>query len=234
MPHAWYERVEETIRDGARLGRHVAHDPRSALHGIDGVVHRWERPHDVDWARRAPIFDQGDIGSCTGNAMAGWLGTDNDHRKGRADVDEALAVQLYERATRLDGWPGSYPPDDTGSSGNAVAKAAREEGLTRGWRWAFTLGGLLRALNHGGVLVGIPWLNSMDAADPDGLLTVDPASGVRGGHEVLLRRHVRREGRVGGDNSWGPAFADRGSFWLTYAGLRRLLDARGDCTIPYS
>jgi hypothetical protein len=230
----WYQRVWEEVNEAARLGRHVEHDPRSAAHAYEAVVSATEPLRDADWPRRSPILYQGNLGSCTGNAEAGWIATDNDHRAGSADVDETLAVSLYERATELDPWPGAYPPDDTGSSGNAVAKAAREAGECAGWRWAFSLTGLLRGLNHGGVLIGIPWLYSMDDPAPDGLLTVDFSSGVRGGHELLLRQSDRKGKAVGGDNSWGSSWGYQGSFRLRDADLAALLAHQGDCTIPYS
>lgn len=54
----------------------------------------WTYPETLRWERRVPIWDQGGIGSCTGHAMAGLIGTDGLGRTGRDDVTEALALEL--------------------------------------------------------------------------------------------------------------------------------------------
>ena len=43
-----------------RLGRHVLHDPRS-LRYAHGVLPK-AAIRSVDWVRRAPVFDQGQLG----------------------------------------------------------------------------------------------------------------------------------------------------------------------------
>ena len=57
------------------LGRNVNHDPRSRLYPV-----RLSEPPTADpattavkWTRVAPVFDQGNLGSCTGNALVGAL-----------------------------------------------------------------------------------------------------------------------------------------------------------------
>lgn len=53
------------------LGRIVHHDPRSKMFLYEPV----DKPvRNVVWQRFSPIIDQGDLGCCTGAAMAGWLG----------------------------------------------------------------------------------------------------------------------------------------------------------------
>jgi hypothetical protein len=73
---------EQPSRHGGRLGRHVEHDPRSRKFGAapermsgtrDYVLHR----------RHGQILDQGDLGSCTGNALTGAANTDHRHRLAR-------------------------------------------------------------------------------------------------------------------------------------------------------
>jgi len=49
-------------------------------------------------------FDQGALGSCTGNAMAGVLMTDPIWVPGR-NLTEVDAVKLYKAATKLDNVP---------------------------------------------------------------------------------------------------------------------------------
>ncbi len=95
--------LAETIATGRRLGRHVQHDARSrnfpaAVAPISDVKH----------LRHGEPFDQGDLGSCTGNAMAGALMTAPYYKADRTLV-EANAVQLYGQATHFDRTQGSLP-----------------------------------------------------------------------------------------------------------------------------
>ncbi len=113
--------ITKIIRERAgagRLGRHVEHDPRSRAFSAGTAAIK-----SVRYKRHGNAFDQGELGSCTGNAMAGVLMTEPLWIRGR-NLTEADAVTLYKAATRLDKIPGKYPPDDTGSSGLAVMKAA--------------------------------------------------------------------------------------------------------------
>lgn len=233
------------------LGRHVEHDPRS-LGFAFGVLPK-SAIKSVDWRRRAPIFDQGQLGSCTGNAAAGLLGTDSTAATGATTVtvtaagaaasrgifaagdyavDEQLAVDLYELATRLDSISGQYPPTDTGSSGLGVAKALQALGLATGYSHGFSLQALQSALQSGPVLIGIPWLNSMFNPGADGVIPVDRSSGVAGGHELCLSAYDQTAARYRVDNSWGTSWGAAGSGWLAEADLAWLLSQQGDVTVP--
>lgn len=102
------------------------------------------------------------MGSCTGNAAAGCLGTGQfwgqatQQTLSAADAthDEGEAVKLYSAATALDQIKGTYPPDDTGSDGLSVAKACQNAGLISGYTHAFSLDALLSALSTQPVIVG--------------------------------------------------------------------------------
>ena len=128
--------LRKVIREhegAGRLGRHVEHDPRSwsfsaGTSAVKTVTHQ----------RHGKAFDQGDLGSCTGNAMAGLLMTDPFWVQGRT-LTEADAVKLYKVATTLDSIPGKYPPTDTGSSGLGVMKAAVKAGYIAGYAHTFAL-----------------------------------------------------------------------------------------------
>jgi hypothetical protein len=223
------------------LGRHVEHDPRS-LDYAHGVLPK-TAIKSVDWTRRAPIFDQGSLGSCTGNAAAGLVCTDSKARTGLTTVslpgdpnvwpvDEDLAVEVYKLATTLDEFAGAYPPTDTGSSGLGAAKALVKLGLAAKYTHAFSLDAVKSALQTGPVMVGTVWLDSMFTPTPEGVITVDRSSAVAGGHEYVISAYDAGGDRFRMDNSWGDGWGIRGSSWITAADMQWLLSQRGDVTVP--
>lgn len=221
------------------LGRHVEHDPRSYAYA-HGVLPK-TAIKTVDWTRRAPIFDQGQLGSCTGNAAAGLVGTDFNGRSGLTSVtingqvlpvDEDLAVQVYELATQLDNIDGTYPPDDTGSSGLGAAKALVKLGLAAKYTHAFSLDALKSALQNGPVMVGTVWLESMFDTDADGFVIVDRKSQVAGGHEYVISAYDADRQAFRLDNSWGDSWGVKGSAWYSQTNLSWLLSQDGDVTVP--
>lgn len=219
--------IDEDPIDGKRLGRHVEHDPKSLEYPAAVAETLVTTLHH----RHARIFDQGQLGSCTGNAMAGVIGTDPIYRgQGHEHANEKLAVELYEHATVIDGIPGEYPPDDTGSSGLAVAKAAQQLGFIQSYTHAF---GLDHALGHLGlapVIIGIAWFDSFDQPGPHGLLEISPDAQIRGGHEIeVLGLDVDAQ-TIRGANSWGPHWGDHGHFTMRWATFDDLLAQQGDVT----
>lgn len=228
------------------LGRRVEHDPRSVYYAVG--VRPKSAISSVSWIRRAPVFDQGDLGSCTGNAAAGLVGTDTINRHGltvtpinlpsvvSVPVDEALAVRVYSLATTLDEFSGQYPPTDTGSSGIGVAKALAKLGLAGSYKHAFSISALQSALQTGPVMVGIKWLESMfSTTSPDpatALVTVDRSSAVAGGHEFVVDAYDKALARYRMTNSWGLSWGVNGQAWFTEADLKWLLSDSGDVTQP--
>jgi hypothetical protein len=188
--------------------------------------------------RRVPVFDQGDLGSCTGNAMTGLLGTvpffatlpSGTLSSTDATADEHVAVGLYSDATKIDTYPGTYPPTDTGSSGIAVAKAAQKKGWISGYQHTFDLNSALKALAVTPVIIGISWYEGFDSPKPSGQLSI--AGSVRGGHEVVLDQLDVEHERVWLTNSWGTSFGVHGRAFFTWATFSRLLSEQGDCTVP--
>lgn len=237
--------IEQHHRPGQHLGRHVEHDPRSLRYAHGVLPTSAIKP--ASWTRRIPILDQGDLGSCTGNALTGVLGTDSAGRTATAQVtvtadpkgvftagacalDESFALKAYELNTRLDSIRGQYPPDDTGSSGIACGKTGQQLGLLAGYTHAFSLDALKSALQTGAVMIGIVWLNSMFDPQADGTITVDKGSGVAGGHELVVSGWDGARFRL--DNSWGAGWGDKGSGYVAEADMRWLLSQDGDVTVP--
>jgi hypothetical protein len=95
-------------------------------------------------------------------------------------LTESDAMRLYREATHLDKFRGSYPPDDTGSSGLAVAKAAKKEGWIKGYEHAFGLEHLTHGLSQRPGLLGIYRYTSFDSPLTTGECSLTPTATVRG------------------------------------------------------
>lgn len=235
-----YRKYDESPRTGMRLGRQLWLDGRSLAFMVENRGAVMGRPlASVEHERVLAILDQGDLGSCTGNAGTGALGTQPVYDAvgrgvlpdpGDAAAAEQFAVQLYGDATRTDGYPGVYPPDDTGSSGLAICKVLKARGMISGYRWARSPHGMLQLLQDGPVLQGMPWYEAFFTPDADGFIDSDPgwaASGLAGGHEIeAVAVEVDQEDLydsvVTYCNSWGTAWADSGRFRMRLRTLGQL------------
>jgi len=213
----------------ARLGRHVRHDSRSRAYAF--------RPRSVNvksvkHIRRVQIFDQGQVGSCTGNAALGCLATGPFYDTVPAGViawSEEEALNLYAYATRLDDQPGQYPPDDTGSDGLAVAKACVASGLISGYQHAFSPLAALSALQTRPLIVGTDWYEGM--YEPDQYGVVQATGLVAGGHEYVMDEYDAARQLVGFQNSWGEDWGQGGRFYMSVEMFSFLLSRAGDVTI---
>lgn len=216
--------------DPRALGRNVHHDSRNlwfpyqrTAPALASVLHK----------RNAPILNQGDIGSCTGNGETGVLACDPNFAAlpaGHDTLNEALALRIYSGAETIDG-DGPYPPNDNGSSGPSAAKAAMQLGLIAGYTHILSLADLEDALQTQAVSIGINWYDSFDSPSPSGLLTISKGAEVRGGHEPMLRGIDVDAKTFFGDNSWGTSWGVNGSFTIGYATMERLLSEQGDGTV---
>ena len=72
--------IPEQVTPGKRLGRHIVHDPRSRNFPADGAAAITSVVHN---ATGLPL-NQGDIGSCTANALCGALNSAPDFKGGVA------------------------------------------------------------------------------------------------------------------------------------------------------
>jgi hypothetical protein len=243
----YVRRIEEhppTHPSAGRLGRHVRHDPASLRYQVE--ARSLGALKSVRHTRRIPVLDQGDLGSCTGNAAEGVLGTSPffeaipatvlGRPTGNAQVDEDQAVALYSAATALDDYDGGYPPVDTGSDGLSVAKAAKAAGLISGYTHATSLEAALTALEADPVITGINWYDSFDEPASDGLIRITKRASVRGGHEVELEELDVDNRLVWFTNSWSTGWGAGGRACLSWDDFGRLLDEEGDVTafVPLS
>jgi hypothetical protein len=190
----------------------------------------------VLWAPLAPTLDQGNLGSCTGNAAVQvrvskpwtWSSTLDPFEL------EAMAIDVYSAATRIDPFAGRYPPDDTGSNGEAVMSVMRSRGLISGWVEVYTFEGLQRQIQKGPCIVGTNWYSSMYSPNSCGQLEVSGT--IDGGHEWTIKGLDYATKRILGLNSWGDGFGARrlgqgGYFWITFGNFSKLLET-GDIHCP--
>jgi len=235
------------------LGRRKYHDPRNIDFPV-GVLPK-SVLNSIVWPRRVPIFDQGSLGSCTGNAAAGWAGTDCLARLGLervtlaasgallgspvygtggvvVPVDEDFAVRAYGLATQLDSFSGTYPPTDTGSDGPSAAKALTKLGVAGSYWHAFSIAALQSALQSGPVMWGTVWYNSMFDLDTSDYLVVKASSGEAGGHELLITGWDKTTDVYRVANSWASTWGDHGYFYVKAKDMKTLLAADGDLTQP--
>lgn len=214
------------------LGRIVNHDPKSrAYEAVRSEVRK------VLWAHRAPVLDQGQLGSCTGNALTQLLNTTRAVKarladtKSRRFLTEQTAVALYSRATVLDDIGGHYPPTDTGSSGLAVCKAGVEAGYFTQYRHAFGYDQFTGAIQLSPVITGTPWYAGMFTPDENGY--VWPTGRVAGGHEYLiLGFDPAGKGKVTMLNSWSASWGRKGRAYMRGDVYAELLSQQGDVTVP--
>lgn len=210
------------------LGRRQEHDPRSR--GFAAAV----EPVVVSkaWRRYGTVLDQGDLGSCTGNAGIHALNSVPLHVIGAVTGKEPDAVSLYASATRVDEFPGFYDPadpansEDTGSSGLAISKVLQSQGRIAAYEWAFGLDHVLGAAMRGPLMVGTDWREDMFWPDATGL--VRPTGDIAGGHEYVLSGVNLTHRRLRFQNSWSSGWGDRGKFYMTFDDFAVLLAAGGD------
>ena len=234
MADAWtvhHEVIPETVVPGKRLGRNVKRDSRSLAYAYKRTTAGTLR--DTLWPRHIPILDQGDVGSCTGNAETGALACDplfGALPAGSGVLNEAMALKLYSAAETIDG-DGPYPPNDYGSSGTSVCQAALDLKLISGYTHAAGIADVCDALQSGPVILGMNWYSSFDTPASSGLVTITSGAYVRGGHEVLARGLNVANQLILLDNSWGTSWGDAGSFTMSWVTLERLLSEQGDATV---
>jgi Papain family cysteine protease len=226
--------IPEQPVEGRPLGRHVHHDSRSRLFELDtsGVTLK-NAEHDF----HISTLDQGQLGSCTGNAGTGCLSTDPFNTTIEADnikLDETYAVSLYSDATKIDPYQGTYPPTDTGSDGLSIAKVLKTRGLISGYLHTFNREDALKAIVKNAVIIGISWYSGFDEPDANGHVVL--SGQVRGGHEVCVYKIDVDNKLIWFHNSWGDTWGIKGCASMSWDDFGRLLDEKGDVTsfVPVS
>src|SRR5215471_13722721 len=202
--------IPEIKYPGRRLGRNINHDPRS----LRFLVPPAKVDKSMTWPRHIPILDQGDLGSCTGNAETGLLGSDPFFPtlpQGTV-LNEDMAVRIYSLATQIDPYEGTYPPEDTGSDGLSVSKAAKQMGFTSGYVHATSVDEAKTLIQQGPFIIGTDWTTNMDSPNSEGIIKKPTGGQVRGGHEYVCRQRDAERDLWWFDNSWGESFGLQGRF----------------------
>lgn len=173
---------------------------------------------------RGLVLDQGESGTCVGNAWAGW---------GNAapildSYTETDARAIYYESTCIGGACDSTYQN--GSSTRDGAKAMKARGKVLAYAFATNVPQIKEWLqHHGSVVIGIDWTNAMFTPDPDG--TVHYTGPAVGGHEIVVVQDVPSKNKVRIRNSWGAGWGVGGDFLLTYTDLGNLLAAGGDACL---
>jgi hypothetical protein len=222
--------IPEQVVPGKRLGRHFKWDSRSLAYPYQ-VRRKQAALADQLWPRSIPILDQGNVGSCTGNAITGLLGTAPFWASlpaGHPALNEAFALREYSEAENIDG-DGPYPPNDNGSSGSSAAQAAKNDGYLGGYTHVSGAADMADALQDGPLIVGVNWYEGFDNPASSGLVKI--SGSVRGGHEFLVRGVQVASKLFRADNSWGLGYGVQGSFEFSWVTMDRLFSEQGDCTV---
>jgi hypothetical protein len=226
------ERIPST---DPRLKRHILHDDRSRLYPFDTRGLALQEFHHEE---TIPVFDQGQVGSCTADAAFGTLGTAPYYSGVLAQkvaerwggLNQAGAYRFYSDEENLDG-DGPYPPQDNGSTGLTSAKVLRDAGIIAGWTQTFTVEDALMAGSQQPVSCGTYWYNSMFTPDDKGVITIDPSSGIAGGHQYVMVGYDPATGLIEFRNSWGSGWGDGGHFYAREDSWGTLLENQGDVTV---
>jgi hypothetical protein len=217
------EHLEEDRRPGMRLGRHVRHDSRSRAFAAEQAP--LSTLHSARHHRLVPVYDQGDIGSCTANAACGAVST----APFRHHIRSQTYVQaFYHQETVTQGGP-IWRPDDVGSDGLTAAQVAKQQGWITSYLHCFSLESALTQLQDRPVLLGLAWRTGCDIPNSDGIIRVKGT--VRGGHEVLLDQIDVDRQLVWLQNSWGDGWGLGGRAAMAWHDLDAALADSGDATI---
>lgn len=215
------------------LGRWVNHDPASRRFPVRARAGRRSVLHDTG----APVSDQGNYGACVGFTVLDVLNTRAFARSRRLTLGSgrylpnSLGLDFYAACTQVDEWPGQeWPPDDTGSSLLSACRVMKDAGYIDSYRWAFSFGALLGALERQPVMLATLWASGMD--DPVSSGVVRPTGDLDGGHAYMARGVDYSRERVRCRNHWTRDWGVGGEFYLSFADLEWLFAQQGECAVP--
>jgi hypothetical protein len=189
-------------------------------------------------------LDQGALGSCTGEAPTGirlsrpytlatlpapWV------QMSTAGDFEQLARDIYSGATKIDPYPGEWPPTDTGSNGDSAMRMAVQLGLFSAYRSIEAFTDLQASLQAGPCIFGSDWYTGMWQPDRGGQVHVTGAA--EGGHEYGFAGIDVDRKLLWFVNSWGDDYGCKvgshgGYFNLTFGDFTTLYNSGGAVECP--
>lgn len=206
-----------------KLGRHVSIDTRDQNFPLRAAIpERIVRPPTKYW--HDPWVGDQHEGSCTGQCGNGHMQASPINTKNLDPLD------IYHGAQRFDEWPGE---NYEGSSIRGVADFLKSEGHIQEYRWVDPnrlIDDMLDWLAVSGTLMaGTVWYNSMFEDHTDrGIIPVDQASGVAGGHAWLILGYNLKAKCFRMVNSWGRGWQQKGRAWITFADFEKLFAEDGE------
>lgn len=210
---------------GYGLGRLESPDSRDSKYKF-GLVIPEAYPARIKRKQYTPgvVLNQGNTGTCVGQGWAGFLAC----TPLRTHSDP---YYIYDKATRLDEWPGNEGNQQSGTSVRAGAKALVEmshlrSGVDAGYVWAQNSHDVANwILRRSPVVIGIPWYQGMFTLTPEGYIVL---SGQQiGGHCVLVYGCDLNIRTLYIQNSWGASWGMGGRCKMTFDVLDNLLSNEG-------
>lgn len=184
-----------------------------------------------------PAPDQGTFSDCAAEgALTTWATLPFNGRFCDSIGGQVLARSVYSDATKIDPWPdNTYPPKDTGTDLDSVARIMVERGMWRAWQPADTLPEALAALDSGAIECGFDWYQVDMDPGCEGVLKTE--GDLAGRHATAIVGKDYEHQLVIGSNSWGNRWgACRGIrcgyYKLSFAQFDMLLKDGGQCNAP--
>lgn len=193
-------------------------------------------PMQKTWPMSGRSLDQGQTSACVGHAWKNFL------RCAPLRTESGpSAFDIYRYAVARDEWaendkdanmPDFDPHMDGGTTVRAGASLLVHQMRLGSYLWAFDLQTMIEwLLTKGPVVCGFNWYDSMFEPDSKGIVTISRFANNAGGHAFLARGADRKHRLITCENSWGDGWGKRGTFYLPFADVERLIHEDGEaCT----
>lgn len=185
--------VEWVPQEREQLGRQLVHDPQSKAFPAVETVDRSQWVSKLIRIIDPRVNPNQCHGECTGCAKAMQFNAVGNRVLGAVfDMDDAH--QFYHLATQIDPFKGTWPPEDTGSSGLASAKAAQKLGVGGEYRHVLNgADGVVELIQQNRVpSIGTWWYDGLYTLNAKGI--IEPTGRKVGGHQFIARGYeVKRD-----------------------------------------